>query len=391
MLEELRNVLARVDREAGLQLLGDIQQRIAREEADFRVIEARRRQLFAELESAEDYGTLHRIEETLTRLEMERFLTVASVPALQHSCTDYRNRLATRTIELVTQELAGRGAGPPPLPFALVSMGSDGREEQSLITDQDYLLVYDDGGGEKEDEYFREFSELLVERLAEVGFHRCSGGIMPSNPTWRGSRSQWRLRLLAIVRYEYEAYARDLMDLIVMADARFVAGDRAIGEAQIELIRDFEQNYFQVIWGMARAAAEMKIGLRMFGRFWTDREGEYRGLLNLKLLGWAPLVMNIRILAVSRGLTVTNTLQRIGALEQEGCLSHTVAGELRDAYHLLTRHRILLQIRCLQGEQINSWFLDPDRLSPAERDDLRRALVVIRDLQQVIRTNFTIL
>jgi signal-transduction protein with cAMP-binding, CBS, and nucleotidyltransferase domain len=68
-----------------------------------------------------------------------------------------------------------------------------------------------------------------------------------------------------------------------------------------------------------------------------------------------------------------------------------VAGELRDAYHLLTRHRILLQIRCLQGEQINSWFLDPDRLSPAERDDLRRALVVIRDLQQVIRTNFTIL
>jgi signal-transduction protein with cAMP-binding, CBS, and nucleotidyltransferase domain len=142
---------------------------------------------------------------------------------------------------------------------------------------------------------------------------------------------------------------------------------------------------------MARAAAEMKIGLRMFGRFWTDREGEYRGLLNLKLLGWAPLVMNIRILAVSRGLAVTNTLKRIAALEQEGNLSPTAAGELRDAYHLLTRHRILLQIRCLQGEQINSWFLDPDRLSPAERDDLRRALSCIRDLQQVIRTNFAIL
>jgi len=75
-------------------------------------------------------------------------------------------------------------------------MGSDGREEQTLITDQDYLIAYADGGNAATDDYFRIFSELLVERLAEVGFAKCTGDIMPSNPTWRvlccsGSGGSW--------------------------------------------------------------------------------------------------------------------------------------------------------------------------------------------------------
>ncbi len=140
-----------------------------------------------------------------------------------------------------------------------------------------------------------------MERLAEVGFAKCTGDIMPSNPTWRGSLQQWKRRLMAIVRYEYEEYAKNLMDLIVLSDARFVAGDAATAAELIEMIRDFEQSYFQVIWGMARQATEMKVGVSMFGQIWTDREGEHRGLFNVKLLGWAPLVMNIRILAVNSG------------------------------------------------------------------------------------------
>jgi signal-transduction protein with cAMP-binding, CBS, and nucleotidyltransferase domain len=268
-------------------------------------------------------------------------------------------------------------------------MGSDGREEQTLITDQDYLIVYADGGDAAADDYFRIFSELLVERLAEVGFAKCTGDIMPSNPTWRGSLLQWKRRLMAIVRYEYEEYAKNLMDLIVLSDARFVAGDAAIAAQLIEMIHDFEQSYFQVLWGMARQATEMKVGLGMFGRIWTDQVGEYQGLFNIKLLGWAPLVMNIRILAVNSGLTVTNTLQRIAQLERDKRLGASSAAELAEAYHLLTRHRVHLQIRLLRGEQQNSYFLDPAALAAEEQEALRRALASIKDLQSVIRTNFS--
>ena len=387
--EQLHWFLRHLDRQATLALLADLSDGLARERGAIQNLERSRAAMLARVTESNSYAELGEIEHALTALEIARFLGCNSVTGLHRGCTESRDLLAVRTVTLVAAELAAQGRGEPPLPFALISMGSDGREEQTLVTDQDYLLVYADGGGAAADEYFRDFSERLVERLAEVGFAKCSGDIMPSNPTWRGSRQQWRQRLMAIVRYEYEEYAQNLMDLIVLSDARFVAGDQALATDLIEMIRDFEQSYFQVIWGMARQATEMKVGLGMFGGFWTDRSGEFKGLLNLKLLGWAPLVMNVRILAVNSGIAATNTLQRIAMLEEGRRLSAGNAAELGNAYHVLTRHRILLQIRKLRSDAADSYHLDPEALDTREREELHQALTAIKDLQQVIRTNFS--
>lgn len=387
---QVADFLSRLDRPGSSNLLAALKAHTEQESGAIAAFEARRRTHFDLIDSMSDYAGLHRIEEELAALEAERFLAYRSVPGLHFGCTEHRDRLAARTLQLVEGEVAVLGLGPAPCRYALVSMGSDGRSEQTLITDQDYLIVYEDGH-DTADDYFRRFSELLVERLAAVGFKKCTGDIMPSNPTWRGSISQWRQRLNAIVRYEFDEYAKNLMDLIVLSDARYVAGDRTIAENHIESIREFEQGYFQVIWGMAKAAAEMKVGLKSFGRIWTDPKGEFKGLFNVKLLGWAPLVMNVRILAVNLGLHATSTLQRLELLEERKSLSPGTAAELKSAYHILTRHRVLLQIRYLRGEQAESYHLDPKTLDKAEREELHRALVSIEELQAVIRTNFSIL
>jgi signal-transduction protein with cAMP-binding, CBS, and nucleotidyltransferase domain len=337
-----------------------------------------------------EYPVLFQKHEELNSLEMERFLKLQSVPTLHSSCTEYRDVLARRTLELVEAELTEAGKDSLALPYALISMGSDGREEQTLITDQDYLIVYADGGGEAADIYFKEFAELLVERLAEIGFKKCTGDIMPSNPTWRGSYTQWRKKLLAIVRYEYEDYGKNLMDLIVLSDARYVAGDSKLAGDLIELIRGLEQDYFQVLWGMAKAATEMKLALGFMKRIWTEGSIEHKGEFNVKLLAWAPLVMNVRILSINQGIPATSTLKRIELLHKEGSFSkHTAAG-LTDAYHILTRHRILLQIRVIKGIQKESYYLNPYLLDADERERIRLALLRIEDLQKIIHTNFHI-
>lgn len=380
--------LQHLDRPAALALLAEAGDVIARQRGVLQVMEKSRGEMLARARQATSYAELAEIEQALTALETAQFVASGSVTGLHLGCTEFRDRLAERTVELVAAELETR-LGPPPRPFALASMGSDGREEQTLITDQDYLVVYADGEEEDgADDYFKAYSDLLVERLAEVGFAKCTGDIMPSNPTWRGSLLQWKRRLLAIVRYEYEEYAKNLMDLIVLSDARYVAGDQVIAGRLINMIRDFEQSYFQVLWGMARQATEMKIGLAAFGQLWTDRTGEHRGLCNIKLLGWAPLVMNVRILAVNSGLEETSTLERIARLEQDRRLSSATAAELTEAYHILTRHRINLQIRHLRGEQASSYFLDPGTLGPEQQEELKAALSAVKDLQKVIRTNF---
>ncbi len=384
----LERCLQHLDRPSALSLLGEAADIIARQRGILQVLEKSRGEMLGRARQADSYTELGEIEEAMTALETAQFVASGSVTGLHLGCTEFRDCLAERTVELVSAELES-SHGPPPRPFALISMGSDGREEQTLVTDQDYLIVYADSDQEDgADEYFKAYAELLVERLAEIGFAKCTGDIMPSNPTWRGSLLQWKRRLLAIVRYEYEEYAKNLMDLIVLSDARYVAGDETIAGRLIDMIRDFERSYFQVLWGMARQATEMKVGLNIFGQLWTDRVGEHRGHCNIKLLGWAPLVMNIRILAVNNGLEATNTLQRIEQLEKHKRLGPTTAAELSESYHILTRHRIKLQIRQLRGEQENSYFLDPALLTEAEETELLGSMVAIKELQKVIRTNF---
>lgn len=326
----------------------------------------------------------------LNEIEMDRFLLTFSVSDLHVSCTEYRDLLARRVMVLVEVEMTSCGYALPHIPFALVSMGSDGREEQTLITDQDYLIVYGDGGDEEADNYFKKYSELLVDYLEDAGFKRCTGGIMPVNDEWRGSFSQWKKRILAIVRYEARELGKNMMDLIVLSDARHVAGDKDLAEALAEHIRDMERDYFQVLWGMARAATEMKLALGFLNRIWTESSGEHKGEFNIKLLAWAPLVMNVRIIAINQGIPATNTVERINRLEQEGSFSENMAKGLRDAYRILTKHRILLQIKVLKGIQNDSYFINPYQLPGDEREKIRQALIAIEDLQKTIHSNFHI-
>ncbi len=336
------------------------------------------------------YQELRAIHEELNQIELERFLMTFSVSALHHSCTHYRDVLASRAMALVEAEMASAGRKQPALPFALISVGSDGREEQTLITDQDYMIVYGDGGGEEADRYFLDFSTLLVDRLEEAGFKRCTGDIMPTNQAWRGSLSQWHKRLLTIVRYEAEDYAKNMMDLIVLSDARYVAGDRTLAEELVSTIRNMEREYSRVLWGMAKAATELKLGLGFMKRLWTESSGEHKGEMNLKLLAWVPLIMCVRVLAIQQDISATSTVERITRLEKEGSFSASMASDLRAAYHILTKHRILLQIKVIKGIQNDSHHLNPYQLPSEERERIRHALIRIDELQKMIHANFSI-
>ncbi len=335
-------------------------------------------------------ASLRIIHESLNQIEQERFLLISSVNELHKSCTDYRDILSHRVMDTVFADMDAAGFPRPTVPFALISMGSDGREEQTLITDQDNLIVYGDGGGDAADHYFTEFSIRLVDRLEEAGFKRCTGDIMPTNQTWRGSYSQWRKRLFSIVRYEVEDIGKNVMDLIVMSDARFVAGNQELASELIDMIRSMERDYFQVLWGMAKAATEMKLALGFMKRIWTEGSGEHKGEFNVKLLAWAPLVMNVRILAINQSIAATSTLERISLLEAEGSFSSSFAHDLIDAYHVLTRQRILIQIKALKGIQNDSHYLNPYQLSSVELEQIRHAMTRIEELQKIIHTNFHI-
>ncbi|GAW65723.1 nucleotidyltransferase [Geoanaerobacter pelophilus] len=386
LLGEVHAYLPLLDREEMRRFLSGLKLEVEDELGALRSSSGAEDHLLERVREERDYGRLFQIHEELNRIEMERFLSFYSVTALHENCTHYRDALAGRALQLVLEEMSS----PPPVPFALISMGSDGREEQTLITDQDYLIVYGDDGGEEADAWFRQYSEILVERLAEIGFKKCTGGIMPCNDNWRGSLSQWQRRLLGIVRYETEDYGKNLMDLIVLSDARFVAGDAELAGVLVTRIRSLLQDYFMALWGMAKAATEMRLALGFLKRFWTEGSGEHKGCFNLKLLAWAPLVMNVRILAINQAIPATSTVRRIELLEREHSFSAETAHGLVEAYRILTKHRILLQVKVIKGIQDDAYYLNPYSLPADERERIRQALLLIEDLQKIIHTNFSI-
>lgn len=390
IMGQVREFLSFLDADEADGFLDDLKDSVEASITWMEELNDRQKSLLLQIPGTFNCNVLAALHDQLNSIEMDRFLKLPSVPTLHKSCTGYRDAIAVQTMAIVAAEMTAGGSPPPDLPAALLSMGSDGREEQTLITDQDYLIVYGDGGGEEADDWFRRFSELLVERLVEVGFKKCTGDIMPSNPTWRGSMSQWRRKLLAIVRYEYEDYAKNLMDLIVLSDARFVAGDSVIASELVTLIRGLEKDYFHVLYGMAKAATNMRIALGFLKRIWTEGSGEHRGEFNLKLLAWAPLVMNVRIISINQGIPATATLERIETLQKEGSFSEGMAAGLKDAYHILTRHRILLQIKVIKGILKDSYYLNPYQLPAEEREKMLQALLKIEDLQKVIHSNFHI-
>ena len=100
--------------------------------------------------------------------------------------------------------------------------------------------------------------------------------------------------------------------------------------------------------------------------------------------------MNVRILAINQGLSVTNTIQRINLLEKEGSFSAEMAEGLRESYMLLTHYRIKLQIRNIKGLQKDAHHLDLELLGHEERERLRHAIIRVEDLQNMIHTNFNI-
>jgi signal-transduction protein with cAMP-binding, CBS, and nucleotidyltransferase domain len=102
-----------------------------------------------------------------------------------------RDAITIRVLKLVEEELKRDGLGDPPAEYIWIGLGSEGRDEQTMLTDQDNMVIYGEAKGddvttENIDRYFLEFSNRVVERLNHVGFEKCKGGVMPSNEKWRG-------------------------------------------------------------------------------------------------------------------------------------------------------------------------------------------------------------
>ncbi len=287
-------------------------------------------------------------------------------------------RLASELNARVAARLWNLIAGPDLVRRScLILMGSEGRGEQILRTDQDNGLILDDGAAPPD---LAALTSRFTEAMIACGFPACPGEIMVRNPAWAKPLAAWMADLRDWV---HAPSGQSLMDMAIFVDATTIAGDgRLLARARARL-RDLLHDNPVYIRHFARAVERFEIPLGLLNRLVTSE-----GRLDIKKGGIFPIVHGIRSLALEAGLPETGTLPRLRRLAEAGSLDRRSAADLEAAFMTLLGLRLRHRLDQMRRHETPDDRIDPSDLGRLERDALKDSLLVAKRFREILRHRY---
>jgi CBS domain-containing protein len=199
--------------------------------------------------------------------------------------------------------------GPIPCPFTFFTMGSAGRFEQSVWSDQDHGIIYQQQGPEI-NEYFLALGKEISQGLQLAGYIYCEGGVMASNPLWCKSVSEWRQQL---ANWLLDSSWELIRQLLIFIDGRTLYGDASLLESlKIEVYQTIHKE--NLLKKLLSNTLHYKRGIGILGQILVETHGQHSGSLNIKEKALFPYVNAIRLLAIKGNIFETSTLSRLEKL-----------------------------------------------------------------------------
>lgn len=259
-----------------------------------------------------------------------------------------------------------------------IVMGSEGRNEQIMKTDQDNALVIKDG---VDVEQYRPYMQKMTETLIDFGYPPCPGNIMVSNPFWCKTVQDYKNE----TRRWIEAPAmQNYMDLAIFFDSFAVAGDK-------ELLINLKDNLFDKLHDKDVFMAYFAKATLTFDTPSTVANFMTKTYyIDIKKGGIFPIVQGIRSLALRERIRETTTVKRIKILQQKRVIEPQMAGELLEAFDVLNTLRLKAHLQQLQdGKKINN-EIDTHTLGKIERDLLKDSFKIVSNFKKFIIYTFKI-
>jgi CBS domain-containing protein len=261
---------------------------------------------------------------------------------------------------------------------ALIVMGSEGREEQSVKTDQDNALIVKEA---KDVALFEESMLLLNHALLELGFPACAGNVMVSNPFWRRDVKGYKQ---LIDTWVSSLSGENLQNLSIFLDAKCVAGD----EELLDELRSYLHYSFHsrddVLAHMAKAVLSFETPLSLFSSFVLEKS--HNNTLDLKKGGIFALVHGVRTLALQYEIKETNTIQRIKELNNKGIIDKNFATELMESFDTLSSIRLKAMLEAKDLSESN--YINPKNLQKIQMDLLKDSFKVINKFKKFMSFHF---
>ncbi|MSN25815.1 MAG: CBS domain-containing protein [Geobacter sp.] len=337
--------------------------------------------LVRQLESARNIADLKQIHRGIAALTVSLHQAGVPVHELMRLISHLNDRIVQRLIDLL------RGERFPQLPagFAFVVMGSEGRGEQTLKTDQDNAMIYADDLSAGEVAMLATFSEALVEGLVEIGVPECPGGIMAKNTLWRHSLTEW---MNVVDGWISEPDAENILHFCMFCDLRTLAGDPALEQTIKSHIAERAQHETLFLMQLAVQAGKFNPPLGFFGGFKVEKSGAHRGEIDLKNAGLFAITEGIRALGLAAGLVGGGTLEKMSLLRDKGVLSHERLEDLQAGFNLLCQLRLQGQVEAISKGGELSNHIAPAVLNRVEQGRLHVTLEVVKSFEAFIRSRF---
>jgi CBS domain-containing protein len=300
-------------------------------------------------------------------------------------------RFLTTISDAILQKIIGfalEEMGPAPARFVFLVLGSEGRHEQTLKTDQDNAILFEDVAAESRKEvmkYFLSFGEKVCNWLDQAGYALCVGDVMAKNPRWCQPLETWKNYFSEWI---HKAEPEALLQASIFFDFRFGYGDHTLGDELRRHLFSSLQGWKGFFRHLTENALHFAPPIGFFRNFVVESKGQHRDTFNIKA-AMQPVVDYARIYALHHKIEATNTFERLDQLLTRKKISAKEHNELDTAYSYLMQQRFVTQVKAvMDGNSEPDNYINPKELSRIEQTMLKEIFKRIENFQAKLSFDF---
>ncbi|WP_072991819.1 DUF294 nucleotidyltransferase-like domain-containing protein [Flavobacterium segetis] len=336
--------------------------------------------LIKEIKRCQAPKELKQIRDRLTDLIQTSITKNIPISHIFNIASEINLAIIKRSVELSILDL-----GSPPARFAWLSIGSQGRKEQLLLTDQDSILIFEDVAADKYREvkdYFIKLAKKTTFTLEEIGYNLCPNGHLGSNLLWCKSLTDW------VKQYDnwMNTPGENSNEISsVFFDYEIAFGEQKIEDTITNVIFKNSKNNTLFYDFLGNDALRKNSPLSFFKNFNVEDEGANKNKFDIKTRALLPLIDGARLFALYfeiRG--INNTFQRFKQLAISDTKHAEIYLNCAEAFLILSKFRTVEGLKNDSSGQ----FINLDELSKVDREKLKNALAPMRELEELIKSKF---
>lgn len=328
------------------------------------------------LDSATDISELKKASENFVKVIRTLYAKGVKVRYISKMISQLNNKLFSKLFDLIAPDEFKANV-------ALIIMGSEGRGEQILRTDQDNALIISNSCT-IDPAIIEEFTKNFTKHLIDFGYPACEGNIMVSNPFWCKSVDQFKETIFGWI---HNPSGDNFMNLAIFFDAVCVCGDETLLNEVKEYLNStasFAPSFYSFF---AKPILSFETPLGLFANFIVDKR-EHKDELDLKKGGIFPIVHGVRSLALEYNLSETNTVERLKALSDKDVFDWETARELIESFTFLLSLRLKFRLQKIDAKLPLDNYINPSELSILEKDLLKDSFKIVDKFKKYITYHY---